>query len=156
VDYPNFRMIDEIANIDLPTKAICCTVHTPCADEAPFAAHFPGMPILPGVLQVEIVAQAAGLLCFSLSNFQKMYILAGVDKARFKHSIAPQEILKVDVSCNKQIGSIIECSGSLSVDGRVIAKISLKMGETSFPDNSTRKSFRNYFFLTCNSWEILD
>lgn len=89
------------------------TFNEPC-----FTGHFPGKPIFPGVLILEAMAQAAGILGFKTAgNNDDLYLYAGIDKARFKRPVVPGDRLDFSVKLIKEKRGIWKFSGVASVDG---------------------------------------
>jgi 3-hydroxyacyl-[acyl-carrier-protein] dehydratase len=89
------------------------TFNEPC-----FTGHFPGQPIFPGVLILEAMAQAAGVLGFkSVGNKDGLYLYAGIDKARFKRPVVPGDRLDMHVELLKERRGIWKFSGVASVNG---------------------------------------
>lgn len=92
------------------------TMNEPC-----FTGHFPGKPIFPGVLILEAMAQAAGVLGFKTAgNSDELYLYAGIDKARFKRPVTPGDRLDFDVSLVKEKRGIWKFKGLASVDGQEV------------------------------------
>ncbi len=90
-----------------------------------FQGHFPGQPVMPGVLILEALAQATGLLAFSsklVDHEKKVYMLVGIDKARFRGQVLPgdQLILNVRLKRNVRGIGIYECSAL--VNGNVVTE----------------------------------
>lgn len=113
--YP-FLMVDRVTDYELG-KSIKAyknvTVNEPC-----FTGHFPGRPIFPGVLILEAMAQAAGVLGFkTMGKSDKLYLYAGIDSARFKRPVVPGDKLEFDISLLKERRGIWKFKGSASVDG---------------------------------------
>jgi 3-hydroxyacyl-[acyl-carrier-protein] dehydratase len=96
--YP-FLMIDRIKECE-PGKRIVALKNV-SINEPHFQGHFPGRPIMPGVLILEAMAQAAGVLMFSTAGPRPdenyLYYYAGIDKARFKKPVVPGDQLEVEV-----------------------------------------------------------
>jgi 3-hydroxyacyl-[acyl-carrier-protein] dehydratase len=88
-----------------------------------FQGHFPEKPVMPGVLIIEALAQATGLLAMESEEVSgaAIYYLVGVDKARFKRPVVPGDQLKLDVSVVKQRRGIWSFSGTATVDGALCA-----------------------------------
>jgi len=90
------------------------TVNEPC-----FTGHFPEKPIFPGVLILEAMAQAAGILGFkTVGNSDDLYLYAGIDNARFKRPVMPGDQLMLQVKFEKERRGIWKFSGVASVDGQ--------------------------------------
>ncbi|MEP4891472.1 MAG: 3-hydroxyacyl-ACP dehydratase FabZ [Aliiglaciecola sp.] len=90
------------------------TFNEPC-----FTGHFPGKPIFPGVLILEAMAQAAGILGFKTAgNSDELYLYAGIDNARFKRPVVPGDRLDFDVCVVKEKRGIWKFKGVASVDGQ--------------------------------------
>lgn len=90
-----------------------------------FQGHFPGQPIMPGVLVLEAMAQATGLLAFSSmgdAHKSKLYMLVGIDKARFRGQVVPgdQLILKISLKRNMRGIGMYQCEAR--INGDVVAE----------------------------------
>lgn len=93
-----------------------------------FAGHFPGNPIMPGVLIVEALAQTGAVAILSMEeNKGKNALFGGIDKLRFKKQVVPGDVLKLEVKIIKQKGPIGIGEAIATVDGKVAAK-----GELTF------------------------
>ena len=94
-----------------------------------FQGHFPQRPIMPGVLILESLAQATGILAFKteevLPDHQSMYYLVGIDKARFKRPVEPGDQLILEVSLERLKRDVGKFFGEASVDGKVVASAEL-------------------------------
>lgn len=114
--YP-FLLVDRVTDLEInqSIKAFKnITFNEPC-----FMGHFPGKPIFPGVLILEALAQAAGVLGFkSVGKQDELYLYAGIDNARFKHPVVPGDRMDLDVKLIKERRGIWKFSGVASVDGK--------------------------------------
>ena len=93
-----------------------------------FQGHFPGKPILPGVLILEAMAQATGILAFTMvgkPNDGELYYFAAIDHARFKRPVVPGDQLVLDVEYFKEKRGIASFSGVASVDGKLVCTADL-------------------------------
>jgi 3-hydroxyacyl-[acyl-carrier-protein] dehydratase len=93
-----------------------------------FQGHFPGAPIMPGVLMVEAMAQIGGVLAFESSPSEelgKVIYFMGIDKVRFRKPVVPGDQLILDVTIIKRRGSTFKMSGKATVDGNVVAEAEL-------------------------------
>ncbi len=93
-------------------------------NEPQFTGHFPKRVIMPGVLILEAMAQATGLLAFKtvddLYSDNALYYLAGIDNARFKKPVEPGDQLRLEVKIVKNKRNLWKFSASASVDGEVV------------------------------------
>jgi len=91
-----------------------------------FQGHFPGNPVMPGVLIIEAMAQTAGVLMFSKEeNSGKIPLLAGVDKARFKKPVYPGDQLKIKVEIVKMVRGIGKAKAEAYVEDHLVASTEL-------------------------------
>ena len=112
-----FLFIDEV--IEVSNEKIVAKRFV-SRDEQFFKGHFPDFPIMPGVLILEAMAQAAGVLGFkTMGNNDKLYLYAGIDNARFKRPVVPGDRLEFDVALVKERRGIWKFKGTASVDGDI-------------------------------------
>ena len=121
--YP-ILMIDRVRECE-PGKRIVALKNV-SVNEPYFQGHFPGRPIMPGVLILEAMAQAAGILVFRTMSHKPsenyLYYYAGIDGARFKRPVVPGDQLEVEVSIQGSKRSIWKFSCAARVDGAVAAE----------------------------------
>ena len=114
--YP-FLLLDRVTDYKLGESIVAyknITYNEPC-----FTGHFPGKPIFPGVLILESMAQAAGVLGFKTAgNSDDLYLYAGIDNARFKRPVVPGDRLDLHVDLIKERRGIYKFKGIASVDGK--------------------------------------
>jgi 3-hydroxyacyl-[acyl-carrier-protein] dehydratase len=100
------------------------------ANEAFFNGHFPGVPVMPGVLIIEALAQAGGLLAWegaSASERDWILYLTGVEKARFKLPVRPGDQLILKVKLAQSRSKVWRFESRAEVDGRIAAKAEITM-----------------------------
>jgi 3-hydroxyacyl-[acyl-carrier-protein] dehydratase len=94
-----------------------------------FTGHFPHRPVMPGVLMLEAMAQAAALLAFdalgAAPDDKTVYYFAGIDGARFKRPVEPGDQLVMDISLDRMKAGIFKFSGTVRVDGQVACEAEL-------------------------------
>jgi 3-hydroxyacyl-[acyl-carrier-protein] dehydratase len=122
--YP-FLLVDRVDELG-PDRIVARKLVT--RNEPHFNGHFPGHPVMPGVLIIEALAQAGALLAASLVSFdpakQVIYFL-GIDKARFRKPVTPGDLLSLEVVPLRKGGAIWKLRGEAKVDGAVVAEAEL-------------------------------
>ncbi len=102
-------------------------------NEPYFTGHFPQRPIMPGVLILEALAQATGILAFrtvgKVPDESSLYYFVGIDKARFKQPVSPGDQLVLKVTYVKQKRGIWKFDGEALVDGNVVCSAELMCAE---------------------------
>lgn len=123
--YP-FLFIDRVLEL-VPEKYIVA-IKNVSANEPFFPGHFPGFPVMPGVLQIEALAQAGGILAYFGGDFdpeKEVAFLAGVDEARFRKPVMPGDTLVLKVEQISRKRSIIKIRGEALVNGEVSAEATM-------------------------------
>jgi len=119
--YP-FLLVDRV--LDYKIGEFLQATKNVSINEPFFQGHFPVMPVMPGVLIVEAMAQAAGILTFLTTNTKpgvdNIYYLAGVDNTRFKQPVVPGDQLVFDIKVYKTVRNIWKFKTQASVDGKVV------------------------------------
>ncbi len=118
--YP-FLLVDRVIEAE-PGKRLVA-VKNVTVNEPFFQGHFPGKPVMPGVLLIEAMAQATGLLAMESEEVPKeaIYYLVGVDKARFKSPVVPGDQVHLEVDVLKKRREIWVFSAAARVDGKTVA-----------------------------------
>jgi len=119
-----FLMVDRVLECE-PGKRILALKNV-SVNEPFFPGHFPHRPVMPGVLILEAMAQAAGILVFKTMNAvpdeSSVYYYAGIDNARFKKPVVPGDQLMVEVAIIASKRGIWKFGCSARVDGGVVAE----------------------------------
>ena len=120
--YP-FLLIDKILEIKVGDSIVAQKNVT--ANEQFFQGHFPGNPIMPGVLVIEGMAQAAVYLALKTDKDKpgkKLYLFGGIEKARFKRSVVPGDVLRYEVKKTHSRGMIWRLDCKATVEGEIACK----------------------------------
>src|SRR6476646_10104756 len=121
--YP-FLLIDRVLELeDMRVVAI----KNVTMNEPHFTGHFPGFPVMPGVLIVEAIAQAAGVLVLNRikNRSEKLVFLAMIENARFRKPVVPGDQLRLEVIFHKLKPSVAKILGIVTVNGVVVAEADL-------------------------------
>lgn len=120
--YP-MLLIDRVVEMDIEDKKFVRGYKNVSANEAFFQGHYPEEPIMPGVLQIEALAQTGAVAILSMEQFKgKTPLFAGINKARFKGKVVPGDRLDLYCEIVKIKGPIGIGQGIASVDGKTVCE----------------------------------
>lgn len=117
--YP-FLLVDRILEIEPEKKAV--GIKNVTINEPFFEGHFPGNPIMPGVLIVEAMAQVAGLLAFASGVQGDTVYFMSIEKAKFRKPVVPGDQLRLEITRTQQRGNVWKFTGVATVDGKLVAE----------------------------------
>lgn len=121
--YP-FVLVDRVVSLELGKEIVA--IKNVSVNEPYFPGHFPYHPVMPGVLIIEAMAQAAAILSFKTMDTKpsddSVYYFAGIDSARFKKPVSPGDQIILNVKIDRILKGIWKYSGVASVDGAVVAE----------------------------------
>ncbi len=118
--YP-FLLVDRI--IDLKPGISIAGIKNVTINEPFFQGHFPGQPIMPGVLIIEAMAQVAGVMafCAGMEESKSVYFMS-IEKAKFRRPVVPGDQIKMDIKVLHQRGNVWKFSGDATVDGNLVSE----------------------------------
>lgn len=127
--YP-FLLIDRIVELEPGLRAVGEKLVS--ANEPQFTGHFPGNPVMPGVLIVEAMAQTGAVAALSLPEHKgKLVLFAGIDSCRFKRIVRPGDVLRLEVSLDKLRRGVGKGSGRATVGGELACEAELLFAVTA-------------------------
>ena len=135
LDY--FQLIDRILDLNVEEKTITVEAQVPKTSTV-FEGHFPGYPIMPGVLLIESMAQTSGWLLLALMKFERMPFLAAVKEAKMRGFVTPGELLTVEASIVHEGSGFTITKAAIEADGKTVADSELTFRLAAFPHPSFR------------------
>lgn len=130
--YP-FLLIDRVIEIERKKRIVA--IKNVTANEPHFAGHFPGYPIMPGVLMVEAIAQAGGALLLTEipDRDQKLMVFTGIERAKFRKPVTPGDQLRVEVDVLAWRTTAVKMQGTVWVDGKLVCEATVTCQLVSRP-----------------------
>lgn len=125
-----FLLVDRVLDL-VPGKSIVA-VKNASFNEAHFQGHFPGYPVMPGVLIIEALAQAGGILAWeSAPESERLWILylVGIEETRFKQTVRPGDQLTLKMELDKRRRNLWFFTGRAEVDGKLAAETKILMAD---------------------------
>ena len=134
-----FQMIDRISNVDLDAKTLNATSTVP--DESTvFEGHFPGHPLVPGVLMIETMAQASGILIMHTIEFEKIPLLAGVKEGKLRDFVGPKTELEIKAEIEHEGSGFAVTRAEIRSGGKRVANAQLTFTIREFPAPQLRET----------------
>ena len=126
-----FQMIDRVDRLDMDSGTLWATSRTP--EESPvFEGHFPDLPLVPGVLLIETMAQASGFLVLAKNDFAAMPFLMSVDGAKLRTFVEPGTALDIEASLEHEGSGFAVTKAKITSDGKKICDAQLKLRTVGF------------------------
>lgn len=127
-----FQMIDRITNVDLEEKVMLAQSTVP--DESTvFEGHFPGHPLVPGVLMIETMAQCSGILIMHTIDFTKIPLLAGVKEGKLRDFVGPRTALEIKAEIEHEGSGFAVTRAEIRSEGKRVANAQLTFTIMPFP-----------------------
>jgi 3-hydroxyacyl-[acyl-carrier-protein] dehydratase len=132
-----FQLIDRIVALDLDARTIAVHAQVPETSTI-FEGHFPGHPLMPGVLLIEAMAQTCGWLLIGLNGFARMPFLAAVKEAKLRTFVTPGQALAIAGRIEHDGSGYAMAHAETTCDGKAICEADLTFRIVPFPDPSLR------------------
>ena len=132
-----FKLIDRIVELDLGERRIAVEANVP-QQSTIFEGHFPGYPIMPGVLLIESMAQTSGWLLLGLMKFERMPFLAAVKEAKMRGFISPGEILTIEANVLHEGSGYAMTEAKIKIGGKLKCNATLTFSHVPFPHPDLR------------------
>ena len=132
-----FQLIDRITDLDVGKRTITVEAQVPQTSTI-FEGHFPGYPLMPGVLLIEAMAQTSGWLLIALLKFERMPFLASVKEAKMRDFVTPGELLTIDASLVHDGSGFAVTEAKIRIGGKLKCNATLTFRHTPFPHPDLR------------------
>ena len=132
-----FQLIDRILDLNIAEKKIMVEANVP-QQSTIFEGHFPGYPIMPGVLLIESMAQTSGWLLLGLMKFERMPFLAAVKEAKMRGFISPGEILTIEANVLHEGSGYAMTEAKIKIGGKLKCNATLTFSHVPFPHPDLR------------------
>jgi len=132
-----FHMIDRIVDLNVDEKKIVVEALVP-KESTVFEGHFPGYPLMPGVLLIESMAQASGWLLLGVLKFERMPILAAVKEGKVRGSVFPGDLMTLEASLAHEGSGYAMTEATIRVGGKLRANSTLTFTLIPFPNPDMR------------------
>src|ERR1700675_2356267 len=132
-----FKLIDRITDLNVGEKTITAEAQVPEKNTI-FEGHFPGYPIMPGVLLIESMAQTSGWLLIALTKFERMPFLAAVKEAKMRSFVSPGDLLNIEASVVHEGSGYAITEAKVRVKGQLRCNATITFGVVPFPNPDLR------------------
>ncbi len=137
-----FQLIDRIVDLNLADRKISSEAMVPAASTI-FEGHFPGYPLMPGVLLIEAMAQTAGWLVVALNHFERMPFLAAVKEAKLRTFVKPGQLLSIDAHLDHDGSGYAIVETKIRAERKLICDATLTLRVLDFPNAEMEQQMRD-------------
>jgi 3-hydroxyacyl-[acyl-carrier-protein] dehydratase len=132
-----FQLIDRIIDLNLNDLTIRVEANVP-TESTIFEGHFPGRPLMPGVLLIESMAQASGWLIIGRTRFEKMPFLAALKEVKLRTFVTPGQALVVSAKITHEGSGFTLTEAEIRADGKMICSAEITFRVVNFPEGDFR------------------
>ena len=136
-----FQLIDRIVDLNLADRKITCEATVPTASTI-FEGHFPGYPLMPGVLLIEAMAQTSGWLVVAANRLERMAFLASVKEAKLRTFVLPGQALTVTSHLSHEGSGYAVLDAKIKCDGKAVADATITLRVLDFPNAEVANEMR--------------
>jgi 3-hydroxyacyl-[acyl-carrier-protein] dehydratase len=136
-----FQLVDKITDLDLDARIVRAEAGVP-ATSTIFEGHFPGHPLMPGVLLIEAMAQTSGWLVTALTGFKRMPFLAAVKAAKLRSFVLPGQMLSITAELLHDGSGFAVTKASGKVGGKQVCEAELTLRVMPFPNSELQRGMR--------------
>jgi 3-hydroxyacyl-[acyl-carrier-protein] dehydratase len=138
-----FQLIDRIVDLNLADRKIRGEATVPVASTI-FEGHFPGYPLMPGVLLIEAMAQTAGWLVVATNRFERMAFLASVKEAKLRTFVRPGQDLSIDAHVTHEGSGYAVTKAKITAEGKQVCNAVLTLRVLEFPNAEVAMQMRKF------------
>jgi len=128
-----FHLIDRIVDLNIGERKIAVEAQVP-KESTIFEGHFPGYPLMPGVLLIETMAQTSGWLVVAINRFERMPFLAAVKDAKLRTFVTPGQVLAVTAELHHDGSGYAITKASIAANGKTVCDATLTFSVLPFPN----------------------
>jgi 3-hydroxyacyl-[acyl-carrier-protein] dehydratase len=132
-----FQLIDRIIELDLGSRTIRTQATVPAASTI-FEGHFPGFPLMPGVLLLESMAQTSGWLIIGITGFSRMPFLAAFKEAKLRAFVKPGDTLELTAALVHEGSGFARTKAEIRSDGKLACNAEITFRVVEFPNPEFR------------------
>ncbi len=136
-----FQLIDRILELDLPGRTIRTEATVPTTSTI-FEGHFPGYPLMPGVLLIETMAQTSGWLVVATTRFERMPFLAAIKDAKLRTFVTPGQVLSIKASLQHDGSGYAITNAGIIANNKTVCEATLTFSVAAFPNAEMNRRMR--------------